>query len=69
MKNGWISIEERMPEYYDLIWCSDGIGVALGTLVGMSYNPPKTIFKNKECYGCDELFDIKFWKKCKRPKI
>ena len=69
MDKEWKSVDKKLPEYYDLIWCSDGVGVALGRMTGRSFDPPRTIFKNFERDGCDCLSGVKFWKKCKRPKI
>ena len=44
----WINIDEKMPEYYELIWASDGKSVVLSMLVGRSYTPHKKIFSNME---------------------
>lgn len=63
----WISVETRMPDYYETVWASDGIGVALGRLVGRSYEPPLKIWRNVERTGCDELCGIKFWQPCFKP--
>jgi hypothetical protein len=63
----WISVEDKLPEYYDLVWASDGISVVLSRLVGRSYTPYKKLWANLERRGCDTLFGITHWRPAERP--
>jgi hypothetical protein len=64
---GWISVEEKYPGYYDLVWATDGVAVVLSRLVGRSYTPMKKQWANLERDGCNKLSGIKFWMPCERP--
>ena len=63
----WTKVEDALPNYYDLIWASDGVAVVLSMLVGRSSTPQKQIFKNVERIGCDELVGITMWMPAIRP--
>lgn len=64
----WHKIEDDgYPEYYEPLWCSDGILVIPGLLVGRSFNPPERIFKNKTDQGCSTLSGITHWAKRVTP--
>lgn len=63
----WISVKEKMPEYYETVWATDGVAVILAMKVGRSHTPQKEIWRNVERNGCRELYDILFWKPCVRP--
>lgn len=63
----WVSVEDRLPEYYQDVWVTDGISVVASRLVGRSYTPLKQVWANCERNGCDRLVGIIKWCEMIKP--
>lgn len=48
----WMSIsKDGYPDYYTLVWVSNGIDVVLAMLLGGTYAPKRTIWENRNRGG------------------